>query len=345
MFNYFENTGTKPNDLNEPIFHLDTKPSPVLNNKNKTNLITNSFNNNIAPGHLNSLKRITTFQNIHLNSCFRHNYFNSSSCDFQYFIPNDVKNVVSLRLVSIELPNAWYLFSHKQKNNVFSIEVNVDNIITKYIITIPDGNYDSDSLQQFLNTTYFSLSKTDSYLKYIHFSIDNNNFKSKFELLENHSVNKFSFSLSFLYDENSNPMNTVGWLLGFRLPTYINIVNSLSSEGLFDACGDKYIYFGLNDYQYNNNCSNIVGFDKSIMDENILAKIPIVNGKLSFVIDENNNLLAKKRVYNGPVTLRKLYIKIMDKFGNIIDLNHMDFSFTLEVESLYESFNFNDVSA
>jgi len=335
----------KTNDLNDSTFNLDTKPSVNLNNKNNTNFIINSFPNNVAPGNLNSLKRLTTLQNIHLNSCFRHNYFNSSSCDFQYVIPSDIKNVVSLRLVSIEIPNAWYLFSHKQKNNVFNIEVNIDNTVTTYTITIPDGNYDSDSLQQFLNTTYFSQSKTDTYLKYIHFSIDNNSFKSTFEVLDNPSITVFSFSLCFLYDINENPMNTVGWLLGFRLSSYLNVSVKIQSEGLFDACGDKYIYFGLNDYQYNNNSNNIVGFDKSIMDENILAKIPMINGKLSFIIDENNNLLAKKRVYNGPVTLRKLYIKIMDKFGNVIDLNNMDFSFTLEVELLYESFNFKDVSA
>jgi len=333
------------NNFGNDNFHLDTKQSSNLNTKNNTNLIINSFPNNVAPGNLNSLKRITTFQNIHLNSCFRHNYFNSNSCDFQYIIPSDIKNVVSLRLVSIEIPNSWYLFSHKQKNNIFNIEVNIDNVITNYVITIPDGNYDSDSLQQYLNTNYFSQSKTNNYLKYIHFSIDNNNFKSKFEVLPNPSICNFSFSICFLYDENENLMNNVGWLLGFRLPTYQNISENIQSEGLFDACGDKYIYFALNDYQYNNNSNNIVGFDKSIMDENILAKIPMINGKLSFIIDENNNLLAKRRVYNGPVTLRKLYIKIMDKFGNIIDLNNMDFSFTLEVELLYESFNFKDVSA
>jgi hypothetical protein len=101
----------------------------------------------------------------------------------------------------------------------------------------------------------------------------------------------------------------------------------------------------LSDYQYNNNGTNIVGFDKSIMDDDILAKIPMINGKLSLVIDDNNNPLTKTRRYNGPVNIRKIQIKILDKFGSIIDLNNMDFSFTLELEILYESFNFKDVTS
>ena len=140
-------------------------------------------------------------------------------------------------------------------------------------------------------------------------------------------------------------MNTTGWILGFRSPSYLNVSNCVQSEGLFDGGGDRYIYLSLNDYQYNTNSTNIVGFDRSCMEENILAKILMINGKLSFIIDENNNPLTKTRKYNGPVNIRKLHIKILDKFGSIIDLNNMDFSFTLELEILYESFNFKDVFA
>ena len=140
-------------------------------------------------------------------------------------------------------------------------------------------------------------------------------------------------------------MNTSGWIFGFRMPTYLHIYNTLTSESLFDGCGDRYIYFSLTDYQYNNNNSNIVCFDKSLIESDILAKIPLTNGKLSVIIDDNKNPLTKTRKYNGPVNINKLHIKILDKFGEVIDLNNMDFSFTLEVELLYESFNFKDISS
>lgn len=331
---------------NEPNYNVNQKPSLNLNDKNNTNIILNTLSNSVAPGDLNSIKRITLFQNLNFNSCFRNNYYTSSSTDFQYIIPAEIKNVVSMRLASIEIPNSWYLFSHKQKNNIFKIVVTADKETTNYTIVIPDGNYDNESLQYFLNTTYFCESNLESCLKYIKFSIDNKNFKTRFEIVDDCiEVCKFTFSLFFFEDINENLQNTAGWIFGFRLPTYLNICDNIQSEGLFDGSGDKYIYLSLNDYQYNNNSTNIIGFDKSIMDDNILAKIPMLNGKLSLIIDDNNNPLTKTRKYNGPVNIRKIHVKVFDKYGCIIDLNNMDFSFTLEVEILYESFNFKDVFA
>jgi hypothetical protein len=315
--------------------------------ENKKNFITNSFPNTVAPGDLNSLKRISQYQNLNLNTCFRNNYYTTSPTDFQYIIPSDIKNVISLRLASLELPNSWYLFSSNKKNNVFQIQVTTDKCCQKFTIIIPDGNYDSDSLTAYLNTTYFYDSSNDDNLKYIKFSIDPFNNKSIFEIVRPPTISKacvnVSFNLYFVENSSQNIMETFGWIIGFRLANYLEIVEKRVSEGLFDAGGDRYVYFSINDYQYNTNVLNIVGFDKSILDDNIIAKIPMINGKLSLIIEDNNNPLSKIRRYNGPVNIRQLQIKIMDKFGSVIDLNNMDFSFTLELEILYESFNFKNV--
>lgn len=329
--------------LNEPNLNLD-KLNPSLNNKNNTNLIDNTFPNSVAPGILNPVKRITQNQNINLNSCFRHNYYQTNPCDFLYMIPVEIKNVLSIRLVSIEIPNSWYLFSHIQKNNMFQVVIRVKNAEQVYSIVIPDGNYDVDTLQHFLNSTYFYESSLDTYLKYIKFSIDPCNLKSRFEILEN-DLEDFRLSLKFVDNINQNIMNTCGWILGFRLANYLDITEKIQSEGLFDGGGDRYIYVALNDYQYNNNTLNTVCFDRSILNEDVIAKIPMVNGKLSLIVNDDNNPLAKIRRYTGPVNISKLHIKILDKFGTIIDLNNMDFSITLELDILYESFNFKNVTA
>jgi hypothetical protein len=82
------------------------------------------------------------------------------------------------------------------------------------------------------------------------------------------------------------------------------------------------------------------------LNEDVIAKIPMCNnGKFSLIINENNQILTKLRKYNGPINLSRLQIKVLDKFGTLIDLNHMDFSFTLELEILYERFNFKNVTS
>ena len=88
---------------------------------------------------------------------------------------------------------------------------------------------------------------------------------------------------------------------------------------------------------------NIIGFENSILIENVIAKIPLKNNNYFFIFNENNSS-KKTRLYNGPVNINKLNIKLIDKFGKIIYLNNMDISLTLEFEILYESFNFQNIT-
>ena len=345
--NYYNTTVSDTNELNTPYFNTASRINPSLNNKNNTNIVYNTAINEVSPGDLNSVKRVTQLLNVNINSCFRTNYYQSNPCDFLYIIPSEITKVTSMRLVSIEIPNSWYLFSNEKKNNRFEIIIDIEPAEKYcYEITIPEGNYDCDSLQEYLNRTYFYESGIDNYLKYIKFFIDPHNLKSHFEIVEiDMEINpQMTFSLTFSQNINQNIMNTFGWVIGFRLGNYLKMRKAIS-EGLFDAGGDRYIYIAINDFQYNNNTSNIVCFDKSILNEDVIAKIPMINGKLSLIINDNNNSLSKIRRYNGPINLNRLQIKILDHFGSIVDLNNMDFSMTLELEILYENFNFKNVTS
>lgn len=272
--------------------------------------ILNVLNNPIVPGKLNTIKRILQTQNLHLHSCFRQNTMSSS--DYQYSLPSEIKHVVSMRLASIEIPNTRYLFSSKQKNNTFTICIHNQTTM----IVIPDGNYTNDSLEECIH----ALLQIHS----IHFYING----------QFHSIFESSTPFSIYFGENI--IHNCGWILGFRNECYKN-QSCIVSEGLFDAIGDRYIYLSVEDYQYNTNITNIVGIDRNFLDKSILAKVPMNDEKFALIIHDTNPL-CKVRQYNGPVTLKKLHIKILDKFGNVIDLNNMDFSFTLELEVLYENF-------
>jgi len=328
---------------NEPNYNVN-KMDYIL--RNTTNSVFNVAVNELSPGDLNSIKRITQLLNLNINTCFRNNYYQNTPTDFLYNLPVEIKNVSSLRLCSIEIPNSWYLFSSKKKNNIFYILVQdtCDSSCKEYSIEISDGNYNFENLEVYLNTTYFYESGIDYPLKNIKFTINPNSLKSNFEIL-NDCEDTYSFSLKFALDINQNMIHTAGWILGFRLANYLNIQKIVTSEGLFDAGGDRYVYLSINDFQYNNNTSNIVCFDNNILNEDVIAKIPMENGKLSLIINDNNNCLAKIRRYNGPINLSKLQIKLLDQFGCVIDLNNMDFSLTLELQILYENFNFKNVTA
>ena len=43
----------------------------------------------------------------------------------------------------------------------------------------------------------------------------------------------------------------------------------------------------------------------------------------------------RTREYFGPVDIQRLHVSLYDEFGRIIDLNNMDWSFSLTFEILY----------
>jgi len=342
-------------------FHSKTDDEIIdhLNNNNvlgkpliqqdKTNIVFSTNNSNIAPGKLNTIKRVTQKANFYLNSMFRQNYKSSISTNFYYDLPVEVKNVVALSLASIELPNSWYTISSKLNNNYFKIVTKNGSTIKTWDITVEDGNYTSDSFQTYLNTNYFFMSSTNisTELANIKFTVNAITAKSIFEIV----VPSPTFSFSLIFDENneficptSKSIPSIGLIMGFRKLQYIDVTTKLLSEALMDCAGDRYIYFSLNDFQYNKNANNVICFKDNTADNNILAKIPLSFGKYSVVIDNTCGSLSKTRIYNGPVTIKRIHIVLYDKYGNIIDLNEMDFSFTLEFEVLYEGFNFDNIN-
>ena len=313
---------------------------PIVYDTTNTNNI-NTFENKVVSGTINSIKRITKKINLHMDSSFREKYYITNPTNFIYTLPKPFKNVVSMKLVSFEFPNlAWYWISYCYKNNSFVISISSDDdITTSYTICIPDGNYFCSTLIDYLNTQFFYQSETTTLLQYLQFFV--NPFTNQTQIyITSTAPPGLQFSIYFTTTETDNIMETCGWIMGFRLAMYESITVStdnavLTSESLINTGIERYMYFVLNDYQYNYNETNIICFDKSSIEQFTLAKIPYINNKVS-LNDNNSDGLLKERQYNGPVNITKFEIKLIDKFGNIININNMDFSFSLEVEVLYE---------
>ena len=200
----------------------------------------NTFDNTIVNGNVNPIRRDKVYTNVHFNSKYRDNYYNSSASNFQYTLPQPIDEVVSLKLSSISIPNTWYVFSHELKNNRFIVEISSNCYdFSVHEIVIPDGNYDDCMLETFLNNTYFYNSGNENPLKYVKFSILNNSLKSVFEFVDT-APEPISMNVKFVDNETDNVMFTAGWILGFRYGSYLNVEKHLISEGLYDAGGDRY---------------------------------------------------------------------------------------------------------
>ena len=209
-----------------------------------------------SKGIINSLEKETQSIALHINSIFRDNYYLTSPSDFTYTLPINCENITSLKLTSVSLPNTWYLFSSEKGNNRFTIEifqrteegVRVEDGYTHiFQIVIPDGNYTSVQLVQFLNSNYFKdlnegkvvLDATEKRLRNIRFEIDPQSLKSSFHIVDTSSRNE-GINLIFT-DENQNSLiHSAGWIVGFRKGKYLNIISCI-----YDTYGN------------NKNCSSI----------------------------------------------------------------------------------------
>jgi len=144
----------------------------------------------------------------------------------------------------------------------------------------------------------------------------------------------------------------LGWQLGFRAAEYIGGgIPSLGgaaakaaavSEGICFISGPRYGFLAINDYQKNRGKSYMVAFTNSSLDENIMMRLNLAAAQNGVGVYKSANdpglttMMNTSRDYFGPVDIQKLTITLYDEYGRVIDLNNMDWSFTLTLERLYD---------
>ena len=309
-----------------------------------------TFQTNISRSNLNVVKRKTFNQTVMMNTLFREDYTSTMSTDFNIVLPAYFKNVLSLRLSSLQLPNVMYNISAANGNNTMYIEV--DNGGPNGVVTMPDGNYDINSfitvlqtqLNTQLSTTNFSVTY-DQYTQKITITYSDPPLNPNFAMVFYVPIPKYDKYKDLHKPDNDYRKNECvdisqiykgfGWFMGYRKAEYSG-ATSYTTEAVYSSSPYEYIYFTLNDYNMSQS-QNIFGmFSKSILGDNILAIIPVTSTSFNICFDNGVNLLEKKREYYGPVNIQRLKIQLLNQYGEILCLNNMDFSFSLEFEIGYD---------
>jgi hypothetical protein len=305
-----------------------------------------------------------------LNTLFREDYFNSNSTDFTIVLPYYFKNVLSLRLSSLQLPNVIYCISSSNGNNTFYIEEDTTGI--SGTITFPDGNYidilEFCTLLQTEINTQLSISPDrfivtcDSNSGKITISNNTHDFtmifntpipvvkeRCKTKVIPKKKKQKDCGNFAEIYrtfspTEGQREQNCVsleeiykkfGWIIGYRDESYMGS-DSYTTEGVYNGAYPNYIYFVLNDFN-NSQAQNVFGmYSKSIIGDNILGMIPITSQNFYVNFSNGNDYIERKREYFGPVRIQRLKVQLLNQYGDAINLNNMDYSFSLELEIGYE---------
>ena len=382
--------------LDNDRYQLLQQPHILQNNSKyliqpNTEQAQDVFVNHYQKGVINKLRKKTVKQIVSLDTVFRKDYDKTDSCDFTYILPLTVKNVVSMKINSIELPYTWYQFT--EKNNKFvihTLDIVLNGVTVNeqdHIITIPPGNWTNDLLNTEINL-FFNQDKPNYPLNLFYFEIKESTGKVYIRLktaneiytsLVNNTNQITSITIDgeptqinegssydtdwaqnwgylLTNDETYNsscgnkvmPQETCLATLGFKKPEYAVTFNSVHtflkyeyrgcvvSESIFGANKYNYFFLSVEDFVGNSKDSIIAGYgDEHYLSKDILGRIQVKFGIFFMNLDDSSDFIYKQRDYFGPVNIEKLRIKILDKYGRIMDINNTDYSLTLEFTQIY----------
>ena len=260
-------------------------------------------------------------------------YSETSPISYTITLPERIHDVKSIMACNIEIPLSYYNISASLGNNAFQIISSSDS--TTKTIVIPDGYYDVSTL---IDTVNYEIHRTG--FADISFNINNHaSFVTTYNYTFNFAIYTEMTSSGTSYNTNADKYNfksKLGWILGFRNITYVNLT-SIVSQAFVDLNGPRYLYLVVDEFNNGNQNSFISPLYTSLLNKNILAKVSVDNNHYSFgkIITANNfngYLLTDKRSYNGTVDLQRLKIQLVNENGIPMNLNGLDFSFTLEID-------------
>ena len=238
--------------------------------------VNNVIDTKVAQDILNpNLENITT-RLINLDSQFRQSTggIDTLSTDYTLDLSDPLTDVISLRLYSIQIPFTWYTIDDQYGNTCFWIT----NYNISYIILVPPGNYSNSEFCITLNKAIQNTGFTGSFSENLPVSYNENNGKININLnnfydpnnkliksIDSSTIFNIETDAYFTFfdfsgekncglncaSQNFTFNNTLGWLMGFRLP----IVPIYSSGNLpiavLDLYGPKYLILIIDDYNQN----------------------------------------------------------------------------------------------
>jgi hypothetical protein len=272
-------------------------------------------------GTLNPVEKRIITRVVGVDTIFRPQYETTKSTDFIYALPEYIKNAVSIKIAAIELPNMWYMFSNYANNNSFTVTQGTDTLIV-----IPEGNYLAENMG-------FVFTVADV----VQFEVSQITARTTI-------FSAIAFSVNFATGSLSS-VQTCGWMLGFKKTTYSSSYSTVNSRyeiisgASFGSATDNYIFVEVDDFHNNFVTDTVVSVIQlndtpTYIGKNIMARIPITSNFSSIVMNNAADGLFKTRDYFGPVRLERFRIRLLNKFGSVIQLLD-DYSIAFEIKELY----------
>jgi hypothetical protein len=233
--------------------------------------------------------------------------------------PFNEKNVIEMRIQSLELPNTIYYITTANGNNKINI-AGVDKTIT-------DGSYTKNDLATALSGLTANVT----------FTYSNNTGKMTI-------TNTTGGAVTITFTASGTDYPSLGSIIGFTSnPT---IANGASSTGtnLVSEPFQTYLFLRINDF------GNLINRNRRYVGKIILDNFKSVSNETTAgvnitILSNQYKLVSNVIKFEQPTNIQNLSISLEDEYGNLMNLNGAEWSFTLETTVITNTIlkNYNEI--
>lgn len=265
---------------------------------------------------MTDVKKEKKVKYINLDTKFRDEYNENFNINYNLTLDEKINDVISITATNIEIPMFFYNVSESFENNTIRITDNNTGIAT--MLTLPDANYDQNSIHIAINDTLTSLSSPLT-----------------FDFVENKprfSSSGDEFTIEFAVDKNGNfakygIKSRLGWLLGYRTQSIVVPANGdADGTALANISMPRYLHLCVDEL------NNIGNLNKNKLGRITLDQVKYPFGSTLAASIANGYLSSDTRNYGKRNDIQKLNIQLVNDLGNVVNLNGQDISFNLKVE-------------
>ena len=278
---------------------------------------------------LNPILKQTLKRIISIDSQYRNIKTDPNPTSFSFDLSEPLKDVVSLKLYSVQIPYTWYTIPQSYGSNFFylkGVTSGINDGNHDYKIEISHGNYSPSELRTAINQSFYNISnKTPT-------QIDKG--------LTSASDVSFNSNEIISFNENTCKMTVNLDLQKVYTETYYQLILPLIKEGSLDTDRTITDYLGFNKNVYNM-CS--------ITSNNTLFTKDNINNtsrNQNYILDSSNNYFTIN-VYdenNNIINSYKIVLKKKQENNNYIDYTTTTGASRSDIiDSLNETLNINEL--
>ena len=259
---------------------------------------------------------------------------NNVNSEFRVQNPVPLKNIIRIRLASVEVPLVEPMFSQIKGNVTISALIGNAATYTPTVALI-DGNY---TVAQLIAAVQTNLRLMDP-----NFTVTLNDYSNTVTIT---NTRKFIFDFA-------SPNNTIasrathwglGYYLGFRdtvaVSTLINGLYSVTSETLINVKPNPYYLVKLKCPEDAVNVTHRLNGGGFV---SAFAKIVLSNNFYELQFDNISNLIRNEYTFLSPVNIPFFQISLVDPWGELVNMMNIEWSYTLEVTEIKNSKEYNSL--